>query len=165
LLTSSKPHRQFPNPLDVMAGIAGRNGWPLQSSGDDELMLGVGGKHADYQVFFTWMRELEIFHLACVFEMKIPESRRPEVQQLIARINERLWLGHFELWMEDGTVMFRESMLLVGGLSASPGQCQAMLSIALDTCERYFTAFEFVVAAKTAGNALEIALFETVGEA
>jgi hypothetical protein len=132
----------------VTAGIAGRNDWPLQCSGDDELTLWVGGKSGDYQLFFTWMQELEIFHLACVFEMKIPRSRRSEVQKLIARINERLWLGHFELWMEDGTTMFRESIPLVGGVSASIGQCEAMLGSALDSCERYYTAFEFVLVCK-----------------
>jgi len=99
----------------VIAGIAGRNDWPLQCSGDDELTLWVSGNFGNYQLFFTWMQVLEIFHLACVFETKIPRSRRPEVQKLIARINERLWLGHFELWMEDGTIMFRESIPLVGG--------------------------------------------------
>jgi hypothetical protein len=168
LLTSPRTRGQYRNarnPLDVMTGIARRNAWPLQCSGDDELTLCVEGKHANYEVFFTWMRELEIFHLACAFETRIPKPRRPEVQRLIARINERLWLGHFELWMEDGTVMFRESILLVGGLSASIRQCEAMLASTLDTCERYYSAFEFVLAAKSAGEALKITLFETVGEA
>ena len=149
----------------MIAGIAGRNDWPLQCSGDDELTLWVSGNFGNYQLFFTWMQVLEIFHLACVFETKIPRSRRPEVQKLIARINERLWLGHFELWMEDGTIMFRESIPLVGGVSTSIGQCEAMLGSALDTCERYYTAFEFVLAAKTASEAIKIALFETAGEA
>ena len=72
----------------MIAGIAGRNDWPLQCSGDDELTLWVGGKSGNYQLFFTWMQELEIFHLACVFEMKIPRLRRSEVQKL-DRTNQR----------------------------------------------------------------------------
>jgi hypothetical protein len=69
------------------------------------------------------------------------------------------------LWMEDGTVVFRQSLLLVGGAAASARQCEVMLGAALDTCERYHPSFAFVLAAKTADAALQAALFETVGEA
>ena len=45
------------------------------------------------------------------------------------------------------------------------GECR-LLGTALDSCERYFTAFQFVVwAGKTAREALDAAMFETSGEA
>ena len=84
--------------------MAGRNGWPLEDDGEDEIALLVKGKHANYPIFFTWMRDLELFHLACSFEMLVPGLRKSEVQQLIGRINEQLWLGHFDLWLDGGTV-------------------------------------------------------------
>ena len=41
-----------------------------------------------------------------------------------------------------------------------------MLACALDACERYFTAFQFVVwAGKGAREALDAAMFDTSGEA
>jgi hypothetical protein len=56
--------------------------------------------------------------------------------------------------------------VLAGGVEASGQQCEAMLSTALDTSERYFPAFQFVVwAGKSAREALEAAMFETAGEA
>jgi hypothetical protein len=55
---------------------------------------------------------------------------------------------------------------LPAGMEPSGKQCGALLGTALDTCERYFTAFQFVVwAGKTAKEALEAAMFETSGEA
>ena len=45
-------------------------------------------------------------------------------------------------------------------------QCQALLSSALESCEGYFPAFQFVVwAGKPAREALDAAMFETSGEA
>jgi hypothetical protein len=45
-------------------------------------------------------------------------------------------------------------------------QCEALLDAALDTSERYFQAFQFVVwAGKSAREALDAAMFETAGEA
>ena len=91
------------------------------------------------------MDDIEALHLACAFDLKVPERRRAEVQQLISLVNEQLWVGHFDLWTQDGMVMFRHALVLAGGVEASSQQCEALLGTALDACERYFPAFQFVV--------------------
>jgi hypothetical protein len=160
----SEPPRT--NPLDVVERIAAINDWSFERAGDDEITMLVGGKWSDYQVSFTWMHNIEALHLACAFDMKVPERRRGEVQQLIAMVNEQLWIGHFDLWMQDGLVMFRHALVLAGGVEATSMQCQALLSSALESSEGYFPAFQFVVwAGKTARTALDAAMFETSGEA
>ena len=74
-------------------------------------------------------------------------------------------VGHYDLWVNEGIVMFRHALVLAG-VDATDKQCQALLGTALDTCERYFTAFQFVVwAGKSATEALGAAMFETSGEA
>jgi hypothetical protein len=154
------------NPLDVVERIAAINDWSFERAGDDEITMLVGGKWSDYQVSFTWMHDIEALHLACAFDMKVPERRRDEVQKLIALVNEQLWIGHFDLWSQDGLVMFRHALVLAGGVGASSQQCQALLSSALESCEGYFPAFQFVVwAGKPARGALDAAMFETSGEA
>ncbi len=154
------------NPLDVVERVAAGNGWSFERAGDDEITILVTGKWTDYQVSYTWMLDIEALHLACAFEFKVPEHCRSEVQQLIALINEQMWVGHFDLWIQDGLVMYRHALVLAGGVEASGRQCEALLSTALDACERYFPAFQFVVwAGKTAREALDAAMFETAGEA
>jgi hypothetical protein len=112
------------------------------------------------------MDDIEALHLACAFEVKAPERCRTEVQQLATLVNEQLWVGHFDFWIQDGLVMFRHALVLTGGIEASGQQCEALLGIALDACERYYPAFQFVVwAGKTARDALDAAMFETAGEA
>ena len=155
-----------PNPLQVVEDVASVNSWAFERSGDDEITILVKGRWTDYQVCFTWMRDIEALHLACTFDMKIPEARRAEVQKLIAMINEQLWIGHFDLWSQDGMVMYRHALVLSGGLTASGAQCQSLLSTALEACEGYYPAFQFVVwAGKEAREALDAAMFETSGEA
>jgi len=154
------------NPLDVVERIAALNDWSFERAGDDEITMLVGGRWSDYQVSFTWMYDIEALHLACAFDRKVAERRRPEVQQLIALVNEQMWIGHFDLWCQDGMVMFRHALVLAGGVEATSQQCQAMLSSALEACEGYFPAFQFVVwAGKGAREALDAAMFETSGEA
>jgi hypothetical protein len=154
------------NPLDVVERIAAINDWSFERAGEDEITLLVAGRWSDYQVSFTWMHDIEALHLACAFDMKVPERRRNEVQQLIALVNEQLWIGHFDLWAQDGLIMFRHALVLAGGVEATAQQCQALFSNALEGCEGYYPAFQFVVwAGKSAREALDAAMFETSGEA
>ena len=103
---------QADNPLDVVEHMAAGNNWPFERAGEDEIGLSVTGRWTNYQVSFTWMSDIEALHLACAFDMKVPEQRLPEVQQLIAMINEQLWIGHFDVWTQNGVVMFRHALLL-----------------------------------------------------
>ena len=154
------------NPLDVVERLASVNDWSFERASEDEITILVTGRWTDYQLSYTWMDDIEALHLACAFDLKVPERRRAEVQTLISMINERLWVGHFDMWMTEGMVMFRHALVLAGGTEASGRQCECLLGTALDTCERYFTAFQFVVwAGKSAKEALEAAMFETSGEA
>jgi len=154
------------NPVDVVEQLAAGNDWSFDRAGDDEITISIGGRWTDYHVSFTWMDEIEALHLACAFDLKVPERRRAEVRQLVSQVNEHLWVGHFDLWAKDGLVMFRHALVLAGGVQASDKQCEAVLEAALDTCERYYQAFQFVVwAGKPAAEALDAVLFDTAGEA
>ena len=154
------------HPLSVVEDIAAHHNWSFERSGDDEITIVSRGDYTDYQISFTWMSEIEALHLACAFDMKIPQARKGEVQKLIASVNEQLWIGHFDLWTHTGMIMHRQALVLPGGIVASTAQCENMLAGAIHACERYFPAFQYVVwAGKSAQEALESVLFETVGEA
>jgi hypothetical protein len=154
------------NPVDVVERLASLHDWSFDRAGDDEIAISVRGRWTDYHVSFTWMDDIEALHLACAFDLKVPEPRRTEVLALITMVNEQLWVGHFDMWTKDGIIMFRHALLLAGGVEVAGRQCEALLDAALDTSERYFQAFQFVVwAGKPAREALDAAIFETAGEA
>jgi hypothetical protein len=155
-----------PNPVDVVESLASLRDWSFARASEDEVTISVGGQWTEYRLSFTWMSDIEALHLACAFDLKVPERRRSELVELVAMINEQLWVGHFDLWSKAGLVMFRHALVLTGGMSASTAQCEALLGAALDACERYYQAFQFVVwAGKSARTALEAIMFETSGEA
>ena len=154
------------HPVDVIEQIAALNDWTFERAGDDEITISVAGGWADYHVSFSWMEDREAIHLACAFDLKVPEARKLEVMRLITSVNEQLWIGHFDLWSSEGVVMFRQALLLSGGAEPNAHQVERLLITAIEACERYFQAFQFVVwAGKDATEALEGVLFETGGEA
>ena len=67
------------HPLSVVEEIAASNDLAFERSGEDEITIIAKGRFADYQLSFTWMGEIDALHLACAFDLKIPEGRRAEV--------------------------------------------------------------------------------------
>ncbi len=154
------------NPVDMVEHLASANDWAFDRTGDHEITLSVQGRWAEYHCSFTWMDDIEALHLACAFDLSVPERREADVRKLIALANEQMWIGHFDVWPQENVVMFRYGLVLAGGAEASSAQCEALLSAGLEACDKYYQAFQFVVwAGKTAREALDSALFETAGEA
>lgn len=154
------------HPLDVVERLASIKDWSFDRADTDEMSVSVSGRWTEYHVAFTWIEDVEALHVACAFDLKVPDRRRSEVLQLVSLANEQLWVGHFDLWSAENVVMYRHALLLAGGAEPTHGQCEVLLKAAVDACERYFQAFQFVLwAGKTAREALATVLFETQGEA
>jgi hypothetical protein len=153
------------SPIELVEQIASRNDWAIERTNADELTLTVIGQWSDYHVSLNWREDLETLHIACAFDAKVPENRLPEVYRLVAQINEQLWLGHFDVWTQEGLIMFRQGLMLNGTL-ATTHQCEALLKAAFEACERYYQAFQFVVwAGRESREALASTMFETEGQA
>lgn len=165
MASSEKGNQRVIHPIDLVEQLAATYDWATDRMGDDELTLVVGGNWTDYHVSLNWRDDLEALHLACAFDFRVPENRLNEMYRLIAQINEQLWLGHFDLWTQEGLVMFRHALLLNGSV-VTPAQCEAILKAALEACERYYQAFQFVVwAGKESREALVSTMFQTEGQA
>ena len=152
------------NPVDMIEHVASINNWEFDRSSDDEISMTVAGVWTDYNVSLSWMEDFEALHLACAFDLKVPKQRIPETIRLLAMINEQMLIGHFDIWCQEGTVMFRQTLMLNGGAEPTGEQLECLMMSALDGCERYYQAFQFVIwAGKTSEEALDGALFETQG--
>ena len=138
-------HRSAPkNPLDLVEQIVSDHEWPFDRQGDDELTVGVGGKWCDYQLWFSWREEIGALQFSCAFEFKIGDSRRRDLHSLIVLLNEKLLIGHFDLWQDEGMLVFRHALLL-RGIGPTSEQIEDLVEIALSECERFYPAFQFTI--------------------
>ncbi len=154
------------HPLDLVEHVIGENQWTHQRIGDDELAVEVGGRWCDYRLFFAWHREAAAIHFSLALDMRVPKAKRGEVGALLAMINEKLWLGHFDLWSEDGLPMFRYAVLLRGTTGPSQAQIEELVEIAMSESDRFYPAFQFVIwGGKSAKDAVACALIDPAGEA
>jgi len=160
--STSNPH----NPLDVLEEIVVANEWPFDRASDDEMIVEIGGRWCDYRLFFVWQQEISAMQFSCQMNMKVQGHRRSAVNDLLAEVNSRMWLGHFDVCADEQTPMFRHTTLLRGSRGASVEQLEDLVEISLSECERYYPAFQFVIwGGKSAPEAVSAAILDTVGEA
>ena len=154
------------NPLDLVEQVAIANDWVFDRRSDAEMAAEAPGKWCDYGLFFCWSHEISVMHFSCAFDLKAPEKRRTALYELLAKANEKLWIGHFGMDDEDGMPIYRHSLLLRGAPGASAESIEDMVDIAITECERFFPAFQFVLwGGKSTEEALAAAMLECVGEA
>lgn len=155
-----------PNPLDVVEEIVLANEWAFDRTTDDEMFVEIQGRWCDYRLYFVWQPEVGALQFTCQFDMKVPGGRKAPVNELLAEVNNRLWLGHFDVEPDEHTPMFRHALLLRGQRGATIEQIEDLVEVALTESERYYPAFQFVIwGGKTARDAIEAAILDTVGEA
>mgnify|MGYP001359693824 FL=1 len=154
------------NPLDILEQIIAANEWAFERRSDGEMAAEAPGKWCDYGLHFSWSHEISAMAFTCAFDMKVPADKRDRLYELLALANDRLWIGHFGIEVEDGVPVFRHSVLLRGSPSASAESLEDMVDIAITECERFFPAFQFVLwGGKSPAEALAASMLDCVGEA
>jgi hypothetical protein len=154
------------NPLELVERLALANDWPFHRQSEEELAAEVSGQWCHYKLWFSWHPELGVLQLSCALDMKVPGKKRDKVYALLAMANEKLWLGHFDLWTEEGLPVFRHALLFREGSGATVELLEDLIDIALSECERFYPAFQFVFwGGKEPADAIVAAMLETEGEA
>ena len=154
------------DPLDVIEHVVSANDWMFDRCSDQEMAVQAPGRWCDYSLYFAWNEEMGAMHFTCAFEMRIAAERRHCVHELLALINERLWLGHFTIWHDEGLPMFRAALPLRGTHGPSIEQMEDLMDAAIGECERFFPAFQYVIwGGRSAADAIAEAMIDVQGEA
>ena len=154
------------NPLDLIEEMVIANDWPFQRAADDEILVEIGGRWTDYRLFFVWQEEASALQFCCRLDAKVPPKARSALNDLLARINERLWVGHFDVSAEEEAIMFRHAVLLRGVAGVAQEQVEDIVELALVECERFYPAFQLVIwGGKSAEEAMTAAILDPMGEA
>lgn len=154
------------NPLDLIEEIVGANDWPFDRCGRNELVAEIAGRWSEYRMFFMWDGDMSAMHFSCAINCKVPSERRRSVYELLALVNEQLWLGHFDICPDGASPMFRHTLPLRGAQRASVEQLEDLVDIALTEIDRFFPAFQFTLwGGRSASDALASSLIETEGTA
>ncbi len=154
------------NPIDVVEELVGANDWIFSRHSDCELMFEVAGHWSGYQMYFLWQHDMGALFFSCQLELRVPATKRSEVFELLATVNENLWIGHFDLVSEGAAPVYRHTVPLRGAAGASAEQLEDLIDAAVIECERFYPALQLVVwGGRSIADALTVARMDTVGRA
>jgi hypothetical protein len=152
------------NPIDLIEEVISGKEWVYDRRCDTELAVESPGSWCDYGMFFAWSEDLSALHFSCALDMRVQNKLMGQIYELLAKLNERLWMGHFAIWVEEGIPMFRHTVRLNDRVDAEA--IGELMELAMAECERYYPAFQFVIwGGRTAEDAIASSLLDTVGEA
>ncbi|MBT4741011.1 MAG: hypothetical protein HN793_11815 [Rhodospirillaceae bacterium] len=153
------------NPLDRIEEVISIKDWVFDRRSDEEMAVEAPGTWCDFGLFFAWSQELDALHFSCALDMRVQPKILSNIYELIAKLNERLWTGHFAIWVDEGIPMFRHTIHCSGG-RLDAAHVDDLVDLARSECERYYPAFQFVIwGGRTPDDAIACALLDTVGEA
>jgi hypothetical protein len=153
------------DPLDVVEHVLTAENLPFERTEDGDLAFTLAGDWKDYELWFAWRPEADCLQLCLSMDLTSAKEQRVDALELISQLNPRVWLGHYELW-DDGEIIFRHGMALMTGEQPSLAQAAAMIDVAVESADRFFPAFDFLVrGSKTPQDAIAACMFETIGEA
>jgi hypothetical protein len=153
-------------PVEMLAQLFEAHGWPCEFTGDDEISGEIQGSWTTYQVKGVWRREDRVLQLLCLPEIRVPDTKRKAAYELLAMINEQLWLGHFDIWSQGGVLLYRHGLMLGEEGLLSLSMAQLAVEAAVSECDRFYPAFQFVLwGDKSPREALDAALVDAAGEA
>jgi hypothetical protein len=154
------------NPIDLIEDIASANSWAADRPSDDELAVQVTGQWCDMQLWFAWRAESRSLFITCALDMRVPDDRRDAIYPLLAKINEHMWIGHFELWAREGWPTFRHTLVASDDSRIGLQAVDDVIEAARAECDRFYPAFQFVIwGGRSADDAIEAALIDPAGEA
>lgn len=155
------------DPLETVEAVIGADDrFSCERAEDGDVHFSFKCSSGETVGYFSMRHELPALLFTLGFDIQAPVSRRAEAVRLAGLINENLWLGHFDVWSDDGTIIFRHAMPMIGREEISVGEVHAMLAAALDAAERFQPAFQFLIlGGMSAEDASAASLFETLGEA
>ena len=161
---------QSPNrtvdPLEVLEAAAGALDFETERAGEAELHVMLPGVWRDLGLWFTWRPELCTLQMGAPLDLKAPVGRLEAASALVTMVNERLWVGHFDLWTDDNSIVYRNASILPGSGALDEGQAQMLIKAASEAVDRFYPAFNFLIwGGKDPDDALKASLFETAGNA
>ncbi len=154
------------NPLDILEMMAGQNEWPYERSSEEEITVAVSGEWCDFHIRYFWVAEDNLLQAAGMLDMRVVETKKAKILEAINLVNERLAIGHFAIWTEDNSLMFRHSNMVGSDPEAAAAICEKITDAILAESNKYYPVFQFVLwAGKDPEEAIKAAMLETVGEA
>ena len=133
------------NPIDAVDNMFQGKSVEFERRSSTEVVAEVEGKWDNMLLFFAWEEHLRCLHISCLMNIDSPTADTGKIFELLALVNEDMWLGHFSYWNERKMPMFKHSLIINPDESDFFGKLEQVFSIAVSECEQMYPIFKAVL--------------------
>ena len=154
------------NPIDIVEEVIYEKNWSFSRADDYELVADIASNWCQYRLYFTWSENVKAISFTITFDLKYPQSKLVKAYELIGLINEKLWLGHFDITSKNGIPAFRHTILSNSDNDFLHKNLENLVDIAIYECEKYYPSFKQSLFDDIEPlESLEFTNFEVIGSA
>ena len=155
------------NPIDMVEELAESKAWAFSRHDDSAIQIVLPGQKGNLDVNMEWQEEFSALLIACSLPLEISEANYEMAAQALEKINQNLWLGHFDMSNKGKFPTFRHTLLLrMIPTGIAVDIVADIFEIAVAECNRFYTTFQLAQAGDVRlHDDLSAAVFETIGEA
>ena len=129
------------NPIDDVECLFTHRKHSTERRNSNEVVVEIPGKWDNMLLFFAWEEQMNCLHISCLINLKQEQSNLPNIFELLALINEDIWVGHFSYWEETKMPIFKHSIFIDDEEFNFTGKLSQIINIAITECERAYPIF------------------------
>ena len=99
------------NPIDIVEDVIHEKKWTFSRADEHELVAEISSEWCQYRLYFTWSEQIKAISYTITFDIKFPHNKSEKAHELLALINEKLWIGHFDITSKNGIPAYRHTVL------------------------------------------------------
>ena len=132
------------NPIDDVECLF-KQGNTVERRSSNEVVVEIAGKWDNMLLFFAWEEKMSCLHISCLMNLQPENVELPSIFELLALINEDLWVGYFSYWEEMKMPIFKHSLFINADDFDLNNKLSNIVNIAVTECERAYPVFHAVL--------------------
>ena len=133
------------NPIDVVEDVVYQKKWSFSRAADHELVAELASKWCEYRLYFSWSENISAMSFTVTFDIRFPKSHYNKAYELIGLINERLWIGHFDVTSKTGIPAYRNTFFLKDKSVENINFLEDLVDVGISECEKFYPSFQMVL--------------------
>ena len=136
------------NPIDDIECLFCHNKQSLERRSENEIAVEIAGKWDNMLLFFAWEESMKCLHISCLINIEAKDIKPADMFELLALMNEDMWVGCFSYWEEMKMPIFKHSLFIDDSEFNINTKLSQILNVAITECERAYPIFHAVLKQK-----------------
>lgn len=133
------------NPIDDIECLFAGRKQTAERRNNHEIVVEITGKWDNMLLFFAWEEQMNCLHISCLINLQPKDVALPSIFELLALLNEDLWVGYFSYWEEQKMPIFKHSIFIDPQEFNLLDKLTQVVNIAVTECERAYPIFHAVL--------------------